>query len=154
AAATPLVKVPRDGRLGLSFGQQRLWFLDELGEGSAYHVPRAYRLVGEGDGGALEGAVQEVGRRPESLRARVVTVAGRGEQRSGEEAELRLKRVDLRGTAGAEEEAKRLVGEEVSRPFDLGSAPLLRASLIRVGDEEWVFVVVMHHIVSDGWSMG
>src|SRR5262249_1530471 len=43
-AATPLVKVPRDGRLGLSFGQQRLWFLDELGEGSAYHVPRAYRL--------------------------------------------------------------------------------------------------------------
>ncbi len=150
----PLVRVARGEGLALSFGQQRLWFLDQLGEGGSYHVPRAFRLEGELDEEALERSFEEIVRRHESLRTRFVTVDGRAEQRIEEDVQLRLERVDLRGTPDPEGEAQRRTGEEVVRPFDLGTAPLMRASLMRVGPREHVLVVVMHHIVSDGWSVG
>ena len=150
----PLVRVARGEGLALSFGQQRLWFLDQLGEGGSYHVPRAFRLEGELDEEALERSFEEIVRRHESLRTRFVTVDGRAEQRIEEDVQLRLGRVDLRGTSDPEGEAQRRTGEEVVRPFDLGTAPLMRASLMRVGPREHVLVVVVHHIVSDGWSVG
>ena len=149
----PLVRVPRGEGLALSFGQQRLWFLDQLDEGGAYHVARAFRLRGDLDLPSLERSLVEIATRHESLRTRFVTVDGRGEQRIEERVDLPLSRVDLGAHPEPEREARRLAGEELGRPFDLSRAPLARASLLRLGPRDHVLMVVMHHIVSDGWSM-
>src|SRR6185369_16283853 len=144
----PLLSVTRtSGGLPLSFAQQRLWFIDQLEPGTAaYNIPGAVRLSGVLDVVALERSFTEIVRRHEALRTRFETIAGAAVQVIDEAAAVVLRRVDLRGRAEVELEAQ--------RAFDLQAGPLLRVLLLQLEDEEQVLVVTMHHIVSDGWSMG
>jgi len=153
----PIGRVSREGALPLSFAQQRLWFLDQLEPGSAaYNMPAAVRLRGELDVPALERTLSEVVRRHEVLRT---TFAADGEQprqviRPAEPIRLAVRDLSAMGEQEREAEVTRLVAEESRRPFDLARGPLLRASLLRLGGREHVLLFTLHHIASDGWSMG
>ncbi|HSU18095.1 MAG TPA: amino acid adenylation domain-containing protein, partial [Longimicrobium sp.] len=158
AGAPPLVPVPRDGSpLPLSFAQQRLWFIEQLEPGStAYHMPSALRLRGPLDARVLERALGEVVRRHEALRTTFGEREGEPFQVVHPAGAARLEVTDLSHLAPAEREAeaRRLAGEEAQRPFDLRAGPLFRTRLLRLGEDDHVLVLAMHHVVSDGWSMG
>ncbi|HEX8275245.1 MAG TPA: non-ribosomal peptide synthase/polyketide synthase [Longimicrobiaceae bacterium] len=155
--APPIARAPRDGPLPLSFAQQRLWFLHRMEpESPAYNVPAALRLRGRLDAAALERALAGVVRRHESLRTVFAERGGEPVQVVLDDAAPELRRADLRGLQPAEREraAARLAREEALRPFDLARGPLLRAALLRLDEEEWVLLFAMHHVASDGWSVG
>jgi amino acid adenylation domain-containing protein len=155
--APPLERVERAEQLPLSFAQQRLWFLDQLEPGSSfYNIPAAVRLRGTLNIEALERTLSEVVRRHEGLRTHFIAIDGEPVQVIEAAAPLRLAVLDLSGMeeAAREAEMQRLVAAESLRPFDLMKGPLLRLSLLRLGAEEHVALVTMHHIVSDGWSIG
>jgi amino acid adenylation domain-containing protein len=154
---SPLVPVPRDGPLPASFAQQRLWFLDELEPGRiTYHIPAAVRLEGPLDIQALERALNEVVRRHEVLRTTLVSDGGIPRQIIADRLDLSLTVEDLSGLPEYERESQALmrVREHAEQPFHLGRGPLVRAALLRLGDREHIAVVIMHHAVSDGWSIG
>ncbi|MFL5384639.1 MAG: amino acid adenylation domain-containing protein, partial [Longimicrobiaceae bacterium] len=159
AAATlsPIEPVERSGALPLSFAQWRLWFLDQLGiPGAVYHIPTRLRLRGELDRNALVRALARVVARHEALRTTFAEVDGEQVQRiaPAEESPFQLAEHDLRGQAEAGAELRRLLEEEARAPFDLARGPLIRGLLIRLADDDQVLHITMHHIVSDGWSMG
>ncbi len=154
----PLRPIPRgEGtRLPLSFGQQRLWFLDQLEPGNhSYNIPAAIRFVGHLDVSAFSRSLSEVVRRHEVLRTSFSVVDGEPVQVVAPEGSLTLRMVDLSALAEAEKEteALRLAREEAKQPFALSLGPLLRASLLRLGEEEHILLLTLHHIISDGWSM-
>ncbi|HEX3527655.1 MAG TPA: amino acid adenylation domain-containing protein, partial [Thermoanaerobaculia bacterium] len=213
AAATtvsPIAPISRDGDLPASFAQERLWFLEQMGDaGSAYNLPVLLTLRGPLDAAALTAALGEIVRRHEALRT-VFRAAEAAEKRphprplshlpptpppgEGRPAEtpgfsplsrgwaggdgrgaggeglgraagtvwqviappepVPLPIVDLLGLSEADTTARHLATDEAARPFDLRQGPLLRALLLRTGDDEHRLVLAMHHIVSDGWSMG
>uniref|UniRef100_UPI00130EE348 non-ribosomal peptide synthetase n=1 Tax=Pseudomonas fluorescens TaxID=294 RepID=UPI00130EE348 len=145
-----------DDRHALSHAQQRMWFLWQLDRHSgAYNLPSAVRLTGKLDVVALEQAFHSLVARHESLRT--VFVQGADDQLLQAPAAhgLTLAQEDLRGLDEAAREARvrQLAEEEAQRPFDLGSGPLLRVSLLLLGEREHVLLLTLHHIVSDGWSM-
>ncbi|HEV2150064.1 MAG TPA: amino acid adenylation domain-containing protein [Longimicrobiaceae bacterium] len=154
----PLVApVERDGPVPLSFAQERLWFLDRMQPGSAfYNIPAVRRLGGALDGQALARALGEIVRRHEALRTTFAEAAGVPVQVVAPFAGFTLPVEDLSGQEGPEREAevRRLAREDAARPFDLAAGPLFRAKLLRLGEEEHVLLLCMHHVVSDGWSMG
>ncbi|HEV3049681.1 MAG TPA: amino acid adenylation domain-containing protein, partial [Longimicrobium sp.] len=155
-AVPPIVPVERTGALPLSFAQERLWFLHQMDpEDTGYNVPWPTRLRGHLDAGALERALGELVRRHEALRTTFHPVEQGAVQVVQPAGPAHLPVVDLTGLAphDAEDEARRLAREEAERPFDLERGPLLRATLLRLSDEEHVLLLTMHHIVSDGWSM-
>jgi amino acid adenylation domain-containing protein len=152
---SPIRRLPRTGPLPLSFAQQRLWVVDRIEPGNpAYNMPYVLRLAGEPDVGALRGSLDAMVRRHESLRTTFVELGGEPMQVVHPPAPVALPTVDLRGLRDPEREAGRLVGEEALRPFDLSRGPLLRSTLLRLGDDDHVLCYTMHHIVSDGWSKG
>jgi amino acid adenylation domain-containing protein len=156
AAIRPRVRVPGEP-LPLSFAQQRLWFLDQLEPGTPfYNIPAAVRLRGRLDTSALERAFAELARRHESLRTTFVVVGDEPAQVVAPDSGLRLQLEDLTRLSAAEREAEvtRLAAEEAQEPFDLAAGPLLRLRALRLSDEEHVLLLTMHHIISDGWSMG
>ncbi len=153
--------VPRDGDdsadLPLSFAQERLWFLEQLQPGtSTYNMPMVVRLTGTLDAAALGRRLDAVVARHESLRTRFPTVEGHPVQVIDPPRSGTLPQVDLEVLpAGLREtEAGRLACEEAERPFDLVDGPLLRAALLRLSRTEHLALLTMHHVVSDGWSMG
>src|SRR5262249_18757467 len=155
--APALVRVERGDKQELSFAQQRLWFIHQLDpESTAYNIPAAVRLEGDLDVVALERAVSEVVRRHEALRTRFPMVDGEPVQEIEPAREVSLPVIDLGSLDGAErvEATRRQVREEARRPFDLSRGPLLRCGLLRLGPEDHVALLTMHHIISDGWSMG
>ncbi|HEY0512846.1 MAG TPA: amino acid adenylation domain-containing protein, partial [Thermoanaerobaculia bacterium] len=141
----------------LSFAQERLWFLEQLDPSkSTYNVPNVLRLAGPLDAALLARVLGEVVRRHAALRTTFGTVEGRPAQIVSAHFDLAFEICDLT-TLPAEEravEARRQVARGVDHPFDLARGPLLRTLLLRLGSEEHVAVLTMHHIVSDGWSMG
>jgi amino acid adenylation domain-containing protein/non-ribosomal peptide synthase protein (TIGR01720 family) len=153
----PLERVPRDGSLVLSFAQHRLWFLDRLDPGrSLYNIPARVRLRGSLDPAALERALRVVEARHEMLRTRFRAAGdGSAEQVVEAQSARRLAIVDLRGpNASARLELGRISALEARKPFDLGRGPLWRTVLLRVAEDDHVLLVTMHHVISDGWSMG
>ncbi|MCA1681604.1 MAG: amino acid adenylation domain-containing protein, partial [Actinobacteria bacterium] len=149
--------VSRAGELPLSFAQQRLWFLDEFEpESSEYITPSALRLRGELDTAALGWALSGLVARHESLRTTFESVDGRGVQVVHPPSEVDLPVLDLSGLTQAEREAQldQVVAREALRPFDLARGPLMRVRLVRLAADEHVLSLVLHHIVTDGWSMG
>lgn len=141
----------------LSYAQQRLWFLDQLEPGSVvYNLPAALRLSGPLDVVALRNGLNEIVRRHEALRTSFAAVDGEPIQIIHAESTLPLPVVPLAHLAETERaaEVQRLASEEALRSFDLTQAPLLRATLLQLGDREHVILFTMHHIVSDGWSLG
>ncbi|HXK09636.1 MAG TPA: amino acid adenylation domain-containing protein, partial [Vicinamibacteria bacterium] len=155
-APPPLRPAARGPEPPLSFAQQRLWFLDQMGSGSAYNVPWALRLRGALDIGALRRALDDVVARHETLRTTFPAREGRAVQAIAAEGHVELAELDLRSLPAGEREgeARRVAAEETRRPFDLARGPLLRATLVRLDDEDHVLLVTIHHIVTDGWSMG
>jgi amino acid adenylation domain-containing protein len=153
----PLRRRPRSERPPLSFAQQRLWFLDRFEPGSPfYNIPAAARLTGELDVAALERSLREIIRRHETLRTTFQEVEGQPAQVIAADFDPELAVVDLSGLPEAEREAeaRRRAREEAQRPFDLVRGPLLRALLLKLAAREHVVLLVLHHIVADGWSLG
>src|SRR6185436_3274029 len=149
----PLLPVPRDGSIPLSFAQQRLWFFDRLAPASAlYNMPAVLRLEGPLRIAPLITAVAEIARRHEALR----TVFGIGGGDGDEPVQLILPQVpglavvDLSALPDPRAAAERQVRDEVRRPFSLTEGPLFRSRLFRVRVEEHLLVLHAHHIVSDG----
>ena len=150
-------RAERGGRVRLSFAQQRLWFIDQLEPGSAaYNVGSAIRVIGDLNIEALRRSFEEIVRRHEVLRTRFEEEEGEPVQVIGESNEVEMAVVELRelGEEEREEAARERAREEAEKPFDLRSGPMLRTVLMRMGEEEHVLVVTMHHVVSDGWSVG
>ncbi|HVG44171.1 MAG TPA: condensation domain-containing protein, partial [Longimicrobium sp.] len=151
--------VPRPHRESapLSFAQERLWFLDRLDPGSAtYNTEWSLRLQGALDIGALERSLGEIVRRHEALRTIFAEVDGSPVQVIVPFGGFTLPVEDFSGLdeADREREVRRRATEDAARPFDLAAGPLFRAALLRLGEEDHVLLVGMHHIVSDGWSIG
>jgi amino acid adenylation domain-containing protein/FkbM family methyltransferase len=153
----PIKRGLREGELPLSYAQQRLWFADQLMPGSAlYNVAAAMRLSGPLNISALERTLREIIERHEVLRTSFPARQGEPVQVIAEQVEFELLVTDLSelGEAEREREARRLAEEEAQTPFDLAAGPLVRARLLRLGEAEHVALFTMHHIVSDGWSVG
>ncbi|HEU4881110.1 MAG TPA: amino acid adenylation domain-containing protein, partial [Longimicrobium sp.] len=147
----------RGGRLPLSFAQQRLWFLEQLGNlGSTYHIPNRIRLRGPLDREALVRTLDRIVARHEVLRTRIAVVNGEPEQRitPAEESRFALVEHDLGDHPDPDAALAPLLSEEAHAPFDLANGPLVRGRLVRLGADDHVLLITMHHIVSDGWSMG
>ncbi|MHC4593584.1 MAG: non-ribosomal peptide synthetase [Planctomycetota bacterium] len=139
-----------------SFAQQRLWFLDQLGTGAAYNIPMALRHTGRISVAALEGSLNEIVRRHEALRTTFKTADGSPTQVIADYVSEAMPVIDLSGKPeeARECEAQRLIVEESKQLFNLTEGPLFRAKLLRMSDEDHILLLTMHHIVSDGWSMG
>ncbi len=138
-----------------SFAQQRLWFLDRLEPDRAvYNVPLVKRLRGALDVEALARALDSLIARHESLRTVFTVVEGVPHQLIAPSLPLELALRDLRGSRDAEDQAKRIANEQAGEPFDLSAGPLLRATLLQLADEEYILVLVLHHIIVDAWSLG
>jgi amino acid adenylation domain-containing protein len=156
----PIVAAPSEGGHPLSFAQQRLWFLDQLEPGRAlYNVPWAARLTGElgaREVALLRRTLAEVVRRHEGLRTRFVSGPEGPLQVVAASFELALPVVCLTALPEArrEDEARRLTAAQARRPFDLSASPLARTTLLRLGGAEHLLLATVHHIISDGWSIG
>ena len=141
----------------ISFAQQRLWFLDQMEpESSFYNIPTAVRLTGPLNTGALKQSLNEIVRRHESLRTTFETVNGEPAQVVVPALNLSLPLIDLSELPESQREAesRHLVIEEGQRLFNLAHGPLVRATLLRLRDEEHVLLLTMHHIISDDWTIG
>ncbi len=148
----PLSPLPSDQPFPLSFGQQRLWFLHELEPASAaYNLAGALELRGDLSTEALEGALSAIVARHEALRTAFGREDGEPVQRVLPPEPVCIRRVE---PAEGGESLDALMAEEVTRPFDLAAGGVLRSTVYRVGEREWVLLLVAHHIASDGWSMG
>ena len=155
--APPLRAVERQGELELSYAQERLWFEEQLSPGSAsYNVPVVVRMKGTLDVGALERSLTTVVRRHEALRTTFRLSRDNPVQVIGRPTTIKLEPNDLRSLDPAQQNPwiEKWIREGRTRPFDLERGPLLRAGLARVGEREHVLQLVLHHIVSDAWSMG
>jgi amino acid adenylation domain-containing protein len=156
ATLPPIEAAPRTGRIPLSFAQRRLWFLEQLGGlGSTYHLRRRLTFREELDRRALVSALDAMVARHESLRTTFAQVNGVPEQHiAPADIGFHLVEHDLRGRADAAAELRRLTIEEARAPFDLTLGPLARGRLIRIAADEHVLLLTVHHVISDGWSMG
>jgi hypothetical protein len=145
-------------RLPLSFAQERLWFINQLEPDSAgYNLPGAVVLRGELDVRQMEEALNLIIARHENLRTVFPSVEGQAQQLILERLEFKLERIDLSDGKSREErdsKAREICQEEAARPFDLARGPLLRGKVIKLAEHEHILMLNMHHIISDGWSLG
>jgi amino acid adenylation domain-containing protein/FkbH-like protein len=152
----PMQSAPRDGRLPLSSVQERLWFLDQVSPGShAYNVPVALRVKGPLDTFALQRALGEVVRRHEALRTTFANESGELVQVIAPSLPLEIEVTNLESVPVEERraQAEAWLNKEAQQPFDLARGPLIRMKLARLGVADHVLSVVMHHSISDGWSL-
>src|SRR5882672_488894 len=153
-------RIPRREKFSpcpLSFAQQRLWFLNQLEPGNpAYNISLALRLRGRLEVSALEQTLSEMVRRHEVLRTTLENVDGQTVQVIAPARPMQLALIDLSALPASEREreARLRATAEAQGPFDLSRGPLIRATLLRLSELEHVLLFTMHHIVSDGWSLG
>ncbi len=141
----------------VSFAQRRMWFLDQLAPGSPLNnIPAVLRIKGDLNIAALEKTLNFICQRHEVLRARFITEDGNPKQMIETDFKISLPVVDLRGVKSSDREIHAIneVTEEARQPFDLTAGPLIRAKLFQIEDAEFIIILTMHHIVSDGWSAG
>ena len=151
----PPVRVDRPGPLPLSFAQERLWFLQQLEPGSAtYNMPVAVELSGALDRGAFAAALAGIVRRQESLRTTFPMIDGSPRQWIAPPSSFPLPFVDLSALPDPIAEAERLELEHAATGFDLEHGPLVRGLLVGLDTERHRFLLSLHHIISDGWSLG
>lgn len=156
ASAPPLVKVEHQGGVGLSFAQQRLWFLHQLEPGNpTYNIPIVLRLSGSLDVDALQSSINGLILRHETLRTSFSSLREEPVQVIAPFSALTLPLIDLSALIPeqADLEAKSLRDAESRQPFDLAEGPLLRVKLVRLSTGEHLLLLTMHHIIADGWSM-
>ena len=157
APAAPLVAQARPERLPLSYAQQRLWFLDQLGGSSAeYNMPEAMRLRGKLEVDALVRAINTVVERHESLRTRFASVDGQPAQIIAPLLRIAVALQDLSALdePARQQAVREATGQEWRQSFDLQRGPLLRVKLLKLGEGDHILLWTSHHIVSDGWSVG
>ena len=164
ATAPPILKLERDKNSGipvdrppLSFGQQRLWFLDQLDPGKPYYnTPIAVRVEGKLDVAALERSINQIVKRHESLRTSFVDIEGTPVQLIAPEYQFRIHVIDLEVVPIDEQKVAidDYIREDALLPFDLASGPLLRATVVKINEFEYIVLINMHHIISDDWSVG
>ncbi|MER5985967.1 amino acid adenylation domain-containing protein [Streptomyces sp. NPDC001787] len=152
--STALVRGHAGDRTPLSFAQQRLWFTEQLHPGSIAYITAdtVYRIRGPLDVPALHRALHLVVTRHTPLRSHFADDQGEPHAVAGPAERVTLPVTDLSARHSPEEAAHDIIAAEVRTPFDLGTGPLLRARLLRLGDEDHVLVAVIHHIAFDGWS--
>lgn len=151
-----IVPVKREHYMPLSFAQERIWFFEQLRQGtSMYNISKAFRIRGELDITALKKSCEQLIERHESLRTNFVDLNGLPMQVIHAHQPCPMQQVDLRyGDSGHREaELKALIAKEEQLPFDLAKDPLIRTTLYHLNDDEWVLLLVVHHIIFDGWSM-
>ncbi len=156
AASPTIPRCPRNGDpLPTSFGQERIWFSDQLQGGAINNQAQSWRFTGPLNESALEAALQAILQRHEVLRTSFRLTEGRPGQIIQEEARLPLGRVDLTGLTADEQsvQLRSLADEQCRMPFDLSQPPLLRALLARCGPRDHVLLITGHHLVGDGWSL-
>ncbi|WP_235926511.1 condensation domain-containing protein [Actinokineospora pegani] len=147
--------IPRGGPLPVSFGQEQLWYLDQLNPGTPlYNITHDLRLSGPLDQAALASAVRDLIARHEVLRTRITADDDGVPHALVRTEEPRLAVRDLSALPGGERHraARRLIDEDALLPFDLAEGPLVRSTLLRLGDDDHVLVWTYHHVVFDGWS--
>ena len=140
----------------LSFAQQRLWFLDQLEpDNPFYNMPMTVRLKGKVDVHLLEQAINKVCERHENLRTAFKTENGQPKVDIAPFVHVKIERIDLGNVPAEKREkaVKELIRREASKPFALDRAPLFRALLARLASDEFIFILNMHHIISDGMSL-
>jgi amino acid adenylation domain-containing protein len=140
----------------LSFAQQRLWIMDQLESNSpVYNITKATKIEGALYVQALERAFNAIVARHATLRTTVAFKDGSPVQIIRERQRVDMPVINLGGRSVSEREleARQLLREEARRPFNLSNDCMLRATLLRLGEEEHILVLVMHHIASDGWSI-
>jgi amino acid adenylation domain-containing protein len=149
--------VSRDQDIPLSFAQERLWFLDQLmGQSATYNTPLTLRLTGQVRRDILEQCLTAIVRRHEVLRTTFPLVNGVPVQKINPPQPVALPIEDLTHLSPAEQSAQiqRFAADETQRPFDLASGPLMRSTLLQLAEAEYILFFLIHHIISDGWSMG
>ena len=152
----PIVRVPRDRSVPLSFSQRRLWFLQKLDPNlTAYNIPATFRIEGDLNVSALEKALSEIVHRHEILRTRIIEMDGQPFQEVVSNVPVELPVVDFSHLPQdqATFEADRLSAEDRRRPYNLAKAPLMRAKLLRFREGDHFLVLNFHHIVCDGSSL-
>ncbi|MGD8379210.1 MAG: amino acid adenylation domain-containing protein [Gammaproteobacteria bacterium] len=155
-AAASITRRPDDAAPVLSHAQQRLWFIDQMGNaGAVYNIPCALRLDGALDVDALRRSLETILERHQVLRTTLAPVDGAARPRLLDGMRFELTVEDLGPLAAGDREhiLTERIDAEAARPFDLGSDLLLRAGLLRLADEAHVLLLTLHHIASDGWSM-
>ncbi|MBX9258015.1 amino acid adenylation domain-containing protein, partial [Desmonostoc muscorum CCALA 125] len=156
-SAPPINRRVENTELPLSFAQQRLWFLHQFEPNSAsYNIPIALRLLGTLSIADLEESLKQIIQRHETLRTNFITVDGKATQIIQTQTNWTITIVDLQhlSTSQSEKAVQLLAHEQAVQPFDLASDALIKATLVVLSETEHVLIVCMHHIVSDGWSMG
>lgn len=149
----PILSIKRSGDLPLSFAQQRMWFLYQLESQSPfYNEGLQLRVEGVLNVEALQQSINKIIHRHEILRTTFPAVDGKPLQVISPSLALAIPVLDLQGLE--ESEVQQIVTKEARQPFDLNNGPLLRVTLLRLGSESHVLVLIMHHIITDGWSMG
>ncbi|MEM7593187.1 MAG: amino acid adenylation domain-containing protein, partial [Cyanobacteria bacterium P01_A01_bin.83] len=148
--------VSRQGNIPLSFAQERLWFLNQLEPNSAfYNIPGAVRLNGNLNLQILQQALDAIVAHHEILRINYISEEGKPIQVIASPQSLELQVIDLQQYEQAEEtQVQKLLQQESQRPFDLASDLMLRGCLLQLAPQEYILLLVMHHIASDGWSIG
>ncbi|HKV91741.1 MAG TPA: amino acid adenylation domain-containing protein [Candidatus Angelobacter sp.] len=158
AAVPPIVHADRQNYLPLSYAQQRMLFVNQLDPGNrAYNIGVALKLIGKVQFDLLNQAVAEIVRRHEVLRTRYVWMEKASVQVVEPEGKIAIELIELpaqQEDETREQEISRILREQMEGPFDLSAGPLLRMTLVQAGGEEYVLALSMHHIVSDGWSLG
>ncbi|KAK3823597.1 MAG: Non-ribosomal peptide synthetase module [Benniella sp.] len=145
--------IPREGDLPLSFSQQRMWFLAQMGVSESYHILKTVRLHGDLNRDAWQRALDTLFARHEALRSVFVAVGGEPQVRLlPAQSGIPIRWEDLRASLDAESQLERMCADEASSSFDLEQGPLIRILMVQLDSTEHVFMTTQHHIVSDGWS--
>ncbi|WP_342026020.1 non-ribosomal peptide synthase/polyketide synthase [Cytobacillus pseudoceanisediminis] len=151
----PLMRISRKGKVPLSLSQQRLWFLHQLDpNGTNYNIPFAVRLQGSLNIDAFRWSLNEIIRRHEALRTVFREYDGEPEQIILDELELSMDFLDISqiNETDRQEECINLISKEAAKPFDLVNGPLLNVFMLRLTEDDYVVLLNIHHIISDGWS--
>jgi tyrocidine synthetase III len=149
-------KLPEQNHYELSHAQQRLWILTQLSEASvAYHISNAIMIKGKFDVSVFHKAILQLIKRHEILRTGFAEIADIPYQKvlQREEIDFKTNYEDLSKYKDKKERAKELLNQESVRPFDFTKAPLMRALVVKLEDNEYILLLTLHHIISDGWSM-
>ncbi len=152
-----LKPLDRSRPLPLSFAQQRLWFLDQLEPGQAnYNIPASIRIHGQAEVAALIRAIRLLAERHEALRTIFVSEDGKAKQVIVNDLVIPVEKIRLNDTAEPErmKKALQIIRAEARSPFDLSKGPLIRVKLIELAEDDHILMMNMHHIISDGWSVG
>ncbi|MBW4477607.1 MAG: amino acid adenylation domain-containing protein [Tolypothrix brevis GSE-NOS-MK-07-07A] len=154
---TNIEQIERTQELPLSFAQQRLWFLAQLEPDSPfYNIPAAVRLQGQLNVEALQESFNEIVNRHEALRTNFQTREGQAVAVISQEKPITLSILDISNLEANQQQAeiKQQAAQAAQQPFDISSDHLLRVKLLRLSEQEHIVLLTMHHIVSDGWSIG